>query len=158
MQLITILYYSMYLVLPAYKPKTQASEPCPYDCFQAAAIRWQKGRMGVPKLEPTLPAAQRMAAAKAVLSSLPPDQLLRVLIRNNSASNENNNITNSKAPFQPMMYVRHHKPLHPSHTLYSACRETHCTSFLAWICQKAQLLLHSFLSTQYVPYADMCCS
>lgn len=35
--------------------------------------------MGVPKLEPTLPAAQRMAAAKAVLSSLPPDQLLRVV-------------------------------------------------------------------------------
>ncbi len=80
MQLITILYYSMYLVLTAYKPESQASEPCPYDCFQKAAIRWQKGRMGVPKLEPTLPAAQRMAAAKAVLSSLPPDQLLKVLI------------------------------------------------------------------------------
>lgn len=57
-----------------------------------------------------------------------------------------------------MMNVRQHKPLHPSHTFYSVCKDTHCTSFLAWICQKAQSLLHSFLSTQYVPCADMCCS
>ncbi len=59
--------------------------------------------MGVPKLEPTLPAAQRMASAKAVLSSLPPEQLLKVtIILTMLVSHESNNSNNkSKVAFQP---------------------------------------------------------
>lgn len=50
------------------------------EASQKRAFQWQKGQNGRPgfKLEPTLSAAERLAAAKAVLSSSPPDQLLKV--------------------------------------------------------------------------------
>ena len=77
--LVTILFWLLSSILTAYQIDGQTSEPCPCDCFQKPAFHWQGGRKGT-KLEPTLPANKRLAAAQAVLSSLQGAEPLQVTI------------------------------------------------------------------------------
>jgi len=77
MQLVTIFCWLMSSILTACEIKSPTFEPCPCNCFQEPAFHWQKGRKGT-KLEQTLPTAERLAAAQAVLSSMQAAEPLQV--------------------------------------------------------------------------------